>query len=72
MPTPQQRKAQPPVPPRRRQPRYVALYDYTAADDDEVSFQESKDSALRLSLSHPSPPPSPLLSSFLPAPLVLA
>lgn len=23
-----------------KQPRYVAIYDYTAADDDEVSFQE--------------------------------
>lgn len=25
-----------------RGPRYVAVYDYTAADDDEVSFLEGK------------------------------
>ena len=23
-------------------PRYVAIYDYTAADDDEISFQEGQ------------------------------
>lgn len=33
----------PPVsqpPPKASEPRYVAIYDYTAADDDEVSFRE--------------------------------
>jgi hypothetical protein len=46
MPPPQQQKA--PAPPPPSGPRYVAVYDYTAADDDEISFQEGK---LPLSLS---------------------
>ena len=33
-----------PAPPPPSGPRYVAVYDYTAADDDEISFQEGKDS----------------------------
>jgi hypothetical protein len=48
MPPPQQQKA--PAPPPPSGPRYVAVYDYTAADDDEISFQEGK-LALSLSLS---------------------
>jgi len=37
MAPPPARAAQPPPP---QQPKYVAVYDYTAADDDEVSFNE--------------------------------
>ncbi|XP_021342678.1 LIM and SH3 domain protein 1-like isoform X3 [Mizuhopecten yessoensis] len=42
-PPPQQQQQQPyrpPGQPQRNQVKYVALYDYTAADDDEVSFRE--------------------------------
>lgn len=38
IPPPQTQKA--PAPPPPSGPRYVAVYDYTAADDDEISFQE--------------------------------
>lgn len=33
---------QPPPPAPSKTPRYTAIYDYTAADDDEVSFVEGK------------------------------
>ncbi|XP_060077195.1 LIM and SH3 domain protein F42H10.3-like [Ylistrum balloti] len=36
----QQQPYRPPGQPQRNQVKYVALYDYTAADDDEVSFRE--------------------------------
>ena len=57
IPPPQQQKA--PAPPPPSGPCYVAVYDYTAADDDEVSFQEGKD-FLFLSIFL-LPPPSPSL-----------
>ena len=38
----------PPAPPPPSGPCYIAVYDYTAADDDEISFQEGR---LSLSLS---------------------
>ena len=57
MPPPQQHKA--PAPPPPSGPRYIAVYDYTAADDDEISFQEGNLALsliliLSLSLSSPS------------------
>ena len=56
MPPPQQHKA--PAPPPPSGPRYIAVYDYTAADDDEISFQEGNlalSLILILSLSLPLP-----------------
>lgn len=41
IPPPMQQKAPAPPPPSSG-PRYVAIYDYTAADDDEVTFQEGQ------------------------------
>ena len=52
-----------PAPPPPSGPRYVAVYDYTAADDDEISFQEGKDSL---------PPPPLSLSRSLSISLVLS
>ena len=40
IPPPQAQKA--PAPPPPSGPRYVAIYDYTAADDDEISFNEGE------------------------------
>ena len=41
-----QHKAPAPPPPTSG-PRYVAIYDYTAADDDEVSFMEGQQYTVR-------------------------
>ena len=53
-----------PAPPPPSGPRYVAVYDYTAADDDEISFQEGMSIPIPLFFSYftsffPSPPPPP-------------
>ena len=71
IPPPMQQKAPAPPPPSGL--RYVAVYDYTAAADDEVSFQEGTDGlshSFFLSLSppflslHPSFSPTPLFPQF--------
>ena len=42
-----------PAPPPPSGPRYVAVYDYTAADDDEISFQEGMSLPFIFSFSFP-------------------
>ena len=42
-----------PAPPPPSGPRYVAVYDYTAADDDEISFQEGMSLPFLFSSSFP-------------------
>ena len=52
-----------PAPPPPSGPRYVAVYDYTAADDDEISFQEGM--SLSFIFSFPLfPVPTSLLPPF--------